>query len=125
MRIKITDVVTSMKMLKDAEKGKHLIYLGCDLKSKENGSRYGWAFRVHQHTAEEIAAGKEENPQVVTMPMEEFCEKIGVTIEPEDIGKTFVAFPQKNEISFFTDYCPAYEVLPDGVTGYLVEVEIE
>lgn len=125
MKVKITDVVTSLKLLKDAEKGKHFIYLGIDLNEKENGSKYGWAFRVHHHTKEELEEGHRQNPQLVTMPFEELCEKVGVQIEDEDKGKTFVAFPKENGLTFKMEYCPAYEFLPDGVEGTLVEVDID
>lgn len=118
MKVKITDFFTSFKIMKEVEKDKvaHYTYY--------NELKYGWAFRVHHHTKEELEYGHSKNPELITMPMEEFCGKVGIEMMDKDKGKTIVAFPKDDGIAFFMSSCPAYEVLPDGFLGDFVEVDI-
>ena len=118
MKIKITDLITSVKIFNARQKSPHLFQDCNDIKAY-------WALRVHHHTKEELEVAHSKYPRLITMPVEDFCLKIGDEIKDEDKGKTAVSFPYLEGIAFFMRSYPAYDVLPDDFIGEFVEVDFD
>lgn len=113
--VRITDLKTSI--LEQQKRQTPIYTLGWAISEE---IKYVWVGRVNHHTPEEIAEGYRQNPNLATMPLEDFCKLVGTEIKPEGRGATVVCWPQKNGLSLFTTLCfPAYT---EGVEGNYVEV---
>ncbi len=87
--------------------------------------KYVWVGRHHVHTAEEIAEGKAENPEVQTMSIDEFSALLGTVTPEKNVGETIVLWPSRNEIHFGCSICiPAYTE-NEGVDGDYITVAID
>jgi len=98
------------------------MYMGWLMDKK---TEYVWVGRHHVHTEEEIAEGKRQNPEVRTMPIDEFSALLGTVTPDKNRGETVVLWPSKNGLHFFCSICiPAYTE-NDGVEGEFVRVAID
>lgn len=113
MTIEITDIATSLRLIKE------LGQVESELPIKPE---YGWQMRSTSHTPLELEEGKSINPQVVTMPIEEFRALEGEPVKEREVGFIAVCFPSKNRWTPYMRCIPAYpkEV---GYEGTYIEVE--
>jgi hypothetical protein len=117
MLIKITPLINAAKIQVE-RKIPHCIG---GIAVGDDAPPYAWVGRIHHHTPEQLAEGHRQNPNLVTMPIEQFSQEVGIEHSPEGNGKTVVCWPIGSKgYSFGTSlWFPAW---PDA-DG--VEVEID
>lgn len=114
MKVEITDIATSLRLIKELGQLEHLLPIKPE---------YGWQMRSSMHTPLELEYGREQNPQMIDMPIAEFRELEGKPVEEREIGYTAVCFPSQNRWTPYMRCIPAYpkEV---GYEGTYIEVEL-
>jgi hypothetical protein len=114
--VKMTDFLTSVKILNElpAEKVTELY----------KSAKYGWFYRISNHTEAEIAEGKRINPQVVSMPIENFRMIENKPTSEKEKGYTLICFPATNGWMPYMGFMPAF-LHEDGYNENLIEVTIK
>ena len=117
--ITITDIPSSVRHL---QKRQYKTYMGW---INDDNVKFVWVGRHHAHTTEEIADGKHQNPEVRTMPIDDFSALLGKVTPEKNVGETIVLWPSRNTIHFGCSICiPAYTE-NDGVDSEYVTVAID
>lgn len=115
MKVVITDIPTSIEIFKK-----------CGFHDKPCETKYEWQGRCDKLTNEQILKGKSKNSEAKIFDAREFAEMYNDEDVIQEDGYSVRLWPTTESLGLFMHFqFPAYEVIPDGFTGTLIEVNIE